>query len=617
DPNNPVRSSDGFNNSVISAGNEKKINYSVVSSNRLTKQNNSDEFEFFIEISPESNNSTAYFFCGNRLLSKVSGVKTGKISVNVPEEFLNLSQQNELNNEIYKIALVIVSGDFSYYCKSYVINAVKNNPVFNWRDGILYFAFTDRFYKHDQNFEYKVKEKENERDNFHGGNFKGLTKKINEGYFSKLGINTIWISPVFQNPADKIFAGYHGYWPLNSYNIAPNFGTIEDLKELVDTAKKNNIRIMVDYVAKHVYKENPVFKEHPEYFGNFILPDGRKNEKLFDEFPLTTWFGDYLPAFNFDNNDAVKFLTDNALWLVKETGADGFRLDAVKHIQHNFFTELRKRLKYEIEIPQKKIFYMVGESMTSREKIMEYANVSEMNGQFDFPLYWDIRSVFAASQSNFKNLNASLLDSLKTYGTETIMSTMLGNHDFSRFMAYADDEFKPDSVNEQEYGWKNDVKVNNPENYKKLKLAFAFLMTVPGIPLVYYGDEFGLSGAHDPDNRRDMRFGKELSEYEKECLDFTSKIISLRNQNSAFRYGDVIPLKVENELYCYGLSYFNKKAIVLLSRHFNGGVSIKLPEFFNVQKWNNVLNSTDFISENNSLKISIGEYSSLILVSEN
>lgn len=613
---NPVRSTDGWNNSVITIGTPLDVKYNIFSFDKQ-KSENGLVLNFKIDIQNAGDiKSKIYFLINNNIIKSVDNFTGGNIDCVVSEEYLKSASASEYDNQIYKLYILIKTGESDYYAKSYFIDSDKK--LFNWKDAILYYAFTDRFYNYQNNFDYKVKD-ENipDRTNFHGGNFKGITEKIKEGYFRDLGINAIWISPVFENPRDKIFAGYHGYWPVDSYKIAQNFGTLEDLKELVETAHKNNIKILVDYVAKHVFKDNPLFKEHPEYFGKLQLPDGRENIKLFDEFPLTTWFGDYLPAFDFSNPEAVNFLVNNALWLIKETNIDGFRLDAVKHIEHIFFKELRNRIKYEIELPQKKVFYMVGESMTSREKIMDYVKFFEMNGQFDFPLYWDVRKVFGADQGSFNDLNNSLMDSIRVYGTESIISTMLGNHDFSRFMAYADNKYKPDSVNEQEYGWKNDVKVDDPINYNKLKLAFTFLMTIPGIPLIYYGDEYGMTGAHDPDNRRDMRFGNGLTEYEKDVLNYSKKINSIRNKYPVFRYGDVIPVAVENELYVYALSDFEKKAIVVLSRHKSGeNITIELPAVLNISSLRNVFTDEKIDVKENKLNINVTPYSALIFIKE-
>ncbi|MBP7654210.1 hypothetical protein KA977_12365, partial [Candidatus Dependentiae bacterium] len=615
----------GGYNSILSLGtpvNEKNIN--IISTSKTEKDSGVlFNFHIFSEQNIKSN-IRAFFLINNKIIKEINDFKPGNIEILIDKKTIDSSLASQINNHIYKLNIMLIS-DGTYCSKSYELNLSKK--IHNWKDSILYFIFTDRFYNYKNKSDFRIIDKELAvRANFLGGNFNGITKKIEDGYFSRIGINSIWITPVNENPdipyrdslpPHRKFSGYHGYWPVDSYKIEKNLGTLEDLKKMVKTAHKHKIKILVDFVANHIHQEHPLYKEHPEYFGILNLPDGRKNIRLYDEYPLTTWFDDFLPSFDYSNPNSVNYMVDNALWLIQETDIDGFRLDAVKHIDHIFWKKLKHRIKHEFEIPRKKIFYMVGESISEREKIMEYVNPGEINGQFDFPLYWDIRDIFAAELYGFEKLNKSFLNSLKIYGTESIMSNILGNHDFSRFMAYADGEFSTNFPDEKEYGWKHRVKVDNPYNYNKLTLAYAFLMTVPGIPLIYYGDEFGMTGANDPDNRRMMRFGKELSKHEKSVLKYVSKLNKIRKSNSVFRYGDFTPLAVEKEYYVYMLTHFNNKAIVILSRNFNGQMSISLPDWIKINQLKNAVTGTFINIKNNKFKINIKNHTAIILISKN
>ena len=105
------------------------------------------------------------------------------------------------------------------------------------------------------------------------------------------------------------------------------------LKELVSTAHKKGIKVLLDFVSHHVHEDHPWFKEHPDWFGTLDLPDGRKNLRLFDEYRLTTWFEPYIPSFDFTKSKAaIDAVSDNAIWWLEQTGADGYRHDAVKHV---------------------------------------------------------------------------------------------------------------------------------------------------------------------------------------------------------------------------------------------------------------------------------------------
>ena len=144
---------------------------------------------------------------------------------------------------------------------------------------------------------------------FYGGDVVGISKKIEEGYFNNLGINTIWISPVVKNPEGPYgqwtktpktkFSGYHGYWPVALRATDPRFCTESELKQMIDIAHKHHINVFLDYVAHHVHQEHPLVKQKPDWFTPLYLPDGSKNTERWDDYRLTTWFDDFMPTFNY------------------------------------------------------------------------------------------------------------------------------------------------------------------------------------------------------------------------------------------------------------------------------------------------------------------------------
>ena len=335
-------------------------------------------------------------------------------------------------------------------------------------------------------------------------------------------------------------------------------------------------------------------------FGTLDLPGGRKNIRLFDEYPLTTWFDNFNPTFDFEKNlDAQDYMITNAIWWIKEFNIDGFRLDAVKHVPHSFWVALRKKIREEIEIPQNKTFYMVGESISSREKIMEYVNAAELDGQFDFPLYWAIRDAFAWETQGYDRLESELKASQKIY-KNGLMSNILGNQDFTRFATLANGDVKPNSNDKDE---KIIVNNDSADTYNKLKLAWTFIMTNPGLPMIYYGDEIGLPGKGDPNNRRMMLFNIDNSE--TDLLNYISKLTKIRQDNPALRSGINKTLFVEKDIYGYKLSYFNNEVIIILNR---SGKTISKSLDLN-DDWQNA-----FTGQKQSLKsIEINPRSALIL----
>ena len=146
------------------------------------------------------------------------------------------------------------------------------------------------------------------------------------------------------------------------------------------------------------------------------------------------------------------------------------------------------------------------------------------------------------------------------------MSPLVGNHDKGRFMAYADGELPVEGVKEEEIGWKNPPKVRDPGNYNKLELAQALLMSIDGVPMVYYGDEIGMTGAGDPDNRRDMRFGDQISADEQRVLENFEKLGAIRRDHPALRYGSRRSLRADHDVYAFARAHLNDRIVVALNR---------------------------------------------------
>ncbi len=538
DPANNVKVPNGMGdyNSVFIVE-EEKGSKNFLHLLKYENRENESEFNFYYENE---------FFTGSITPENVialldnSKIDKKKISVSGNKISIILSSTELEKNQIIRIA-VSVNGTFSNIQSVFLSNGkpAGMNDKFLWNDAIIYSLMIDRFNDGDKSINNPiVHDSLSEKANYMGGDFQGIINKLNEGYFDSLGINTIWLSPVYDNPNEAFkeapaphrwFSGYHGYWPVNSYNTEEKFGTIEKLKELVSTAHKRGIKILLDIVANHVHQSHPLFKEKPEWFGKLKLPDGRMNLRLWDKYRLTTWFEPYLPKFNYvGSKEAIDFMTNNTIWWMKETGADGFRQDAVKHIPNEFWRALTKRIKTEVELPQKKKVYQIGETFGSYELISSYVNNGQLSAQFNFNVYDVALPTFLDPRISFASLDAEIKKSFLVYGENNLMGNIMDSHDKNRFMAFADGDLDVTQWSAVEEGWNNPPKVDNPASYEKAKLYYAYMNTIPGLPVIYYGSEFGMTGASDPDNRRMMRFGNELNNYERKMLDDVRRIINLR-----------------------------------------------------------------------------------------
>ena len=473
---------------------------------------------------------------------------------------------------------------------------VKPDGGFQWQDGILYYAFTDRFVDGDKSNTRPVDDgRVLPQANYYGGDFAGIQQRIEEGYFRDLGINILWLAPLNRNPEGawqeylppyRFYTGYHGYWPVSDTGVEPRFGGEQGLKNLVDAAHKSGTKIIADLVLKHVHVENPLWKEKREWFGTVDLPDGTKNLRRWNDHQFTTWFEEWLPGFDFSNPAAVSYLLSNAEDWVIRFDLDGYRLDAVKHIEFSFWPKFRTAMR-NLEARESKppgAMYFVGETFMDRQGIMSFVGPNMLDGQFDFPLYDTIMDVLGRRSHGFQDLEKSLLASETIYGKETLMSPLVGNHDKSRFMAYADGDL-PDAAipDEEELGWAKPPQVDNAKSYEYLKLATAFILAIDGVPMIYYGDEVGLTGAGDPDNRRMMPLENELNAAQKSVRTQFSKAALARQAHPALRYGSRRALVAEGDRYAFVRRHLGDAVLCVWNRgknpaEFDLDVAPELPD---------------------------------------
>lgn len=443
-----------------------------------------------------------------------------------------------------------------------------------WQDDIIYYAFTDRFYDgNPANTEQVDHPEVAPIANYKGGDFQGIEAKLEAGYFDALGVNVLWLAPLNQNPAGawseylppfRHYTGYHGYWPVERFGVEDRFGGDVALRSLVAKTQLKGMKILADLVLKHVHIKNPIRRERPELFGQLELSDGTRNLRRWNDNPFTTWFEPFLPAFDFRNPASIDFLLEDAEYWLSEYGLDGYRLDAVKHIRPDFWWRFRSRMRDQFPGAN---HYFVGETFQNRQGIADFVGPNMLDGQFDFPLYDILIPVFAQHTAGFGQLEEALRRSEEVYGRSVRMSPLLGNHDKPRFMAYADGDL-PDPLiaDEEEVGWAKRITVDDPASYEKLKMAMTFLLTIDGVPMIYYGDEIGMTGAGDPDNRRLMRFGGAVESDEAAVREHFSRLAHARRAHPALYMGSRRVLQAGDETYAYVRAHEGNRALVVFNR---------------------------------------------------
>lgn len=414
---------------------------------------------------------------------------------------------------VFAISLVFMIG-CTQKNKKQVMKQEKNVP-FVWGGANLYFLLTDRFNNGDtsNDINFDRTKKTTKLRGFKGGDIKGITQKINEGYFSDLGINAIWMTPIVEQihggtDEDTGFTyGYHGYWTSDWTNLDPNFGTREDLKVLVATAHKNGIRIVLDAVLNHtgpVTEIDPVWPTDWVRTGPQCTYDNYKNttsctlvknlpDILTDKYEnvelpphlIAKWKAEGRYEQEVKELDAffartgypraprfyiMKWLTDYII----EFGIDGYRVDTVKHVEEYVWQEFKIECDYAFaefkkENPDKVLddndFYLVGEVYNygiSTGRFYDFGDkkVDYFDNAFHSLINFDLKK-------NARQLPAHKL--FKKY--DTILNTDLKNFGTLNYLSSHDD------------GKPFDAKRERP-----LETATLLLLT-PGTSQVYYGDE--------------------------------------------------------------------------------------------------------------------------------
>ncbi|MDX1420534.1 MAG: alpha-amylase family glycosyl hydrolase [Rubricoccaceae bacterium] len=417
---------------------------------------------------------------------------------------------------------------------------------FVWQDAIVYQIVIDRFADGDPSNTVPVAHDSLAvQANYQGGDLQGILDRLDEGYFTDLGVNVLWLSPVYDNPATayreyppphRYYTGYHGYWPVRPRAVEERFGDLALLRRLVDAAHERGIKVLLDFVANHTHEDHPYVQEHRDWFGTLELPDGSLNLRRWDEYRLTTWFEPYLPSFDFEGAPAaVDAVTADAVWWLQETGADGFRHDAVKHIPNGFWRALTARLRDEVAPGRETPLYQIGETFGSYDLIASYVNAGQLDAQFNFNLYDAALAAFLDPAVPLATLAGEMDRTLDVYGPLHVMGNLMDSHDKPRFLALADGDLPPGS-DAAEIGWTAPPVVDDPASYRRAELYLAYLLTTPGVPTIYYGDEVGMTGAADPDNRRMMRFDG-LSDEQAALKQAVARLVGLRRDHAALRHG--------------------------------------------------------------------------------
>ncbi len=381
---------------------------------------------------------------------------------------------------------------------------------FRWSDALLYQIVTDRF----DGFEGAV-EPAWTIGTHRGGTWAGIEDKLNTGYFDALGINALWISPINENPSglwagveggDAKYEGYHGYWRVSNTHINAEFGTPDTLSSMIKTAHTKGIRVIADVVLNHRHQD---FNERGGGLirANSACVCGRSICPWWSDIERC-WFTSYLPDIDYGNAQSVHQELAALTNLLKRFDFDGIRVDAVPMMPRFVIRHLKAHMTSAFE-GLDEAFILLGETFTDIEghdNIRYYLGQHGLDGQFDFPLMWTLRQVFARQTGSTQDLINAWQKSVRAWhGSKSTMALMIGNHDVPRFTSIAADHDVYDP-------WRHPPQqVTAHGVLNRTLMAQAFLLALPGIWTLYYGDEVGMSGGNDPDNRRPLPKNEDIA----------------------------------------------------------------------------------------------------------
>lgn len=475
---------------------------------------------------------------------------------------------------------ILLNGHYTKGKNGGKVMSIKDKKLSITQEDLVYFVFTDRFNNGD-----KTNDIEAEKDNpygYHGGDIQGIIDKLD--YIKELGFTAIWISPVMKNDPGS----YHGYLGIDFYKTNPNFGTMEKLQELVNTAHSKGIKVILDFVVNHTGRTHP-WASDPKYYdwfhhrGTIVNWDDQTEVEEGDQ--------DGLPDFNQDNPEVKKYLLDMTKWWIEQTGLDGFRLDTFRHVPVSFWKEfiaLTKSINPN--------FYSVGEVFDGPVfQLADYQTSTKIDGLLDYPIYSAVKEVFGASEGSANSLAGVMTNSMETYDNPYLMGTFIDNHDVPRFI-------HPLQV------------LSESERIAKLKQALTFMMTYTGIPIMYYGTEIAMEGGPDPDNRHDMDWNKKSP-----VTDYVKLLTGIRKDHTALTHGTLKILRSEQDFICYERSYESQHVVVAFNTTKNKvSYDVKLSEQGTIaeKQYQDLLTGYKLDVRNGNVRLDLEPYQTAVFVIE-
>jgi neopullulanase len=383
------------------------------------------------------------------------------------------------------------------------LRALSDGPKGFGPADMMYLIMPDRFADGDMSNDtipgYRDPDDRSRARAYHGGDLRGIQDHLD--YLKQLGVTTIWTTPLYDNSGEQSGNSYHGYSATDMYAVDPHLGTMQDLQALVRAAHARGMKMVLDMVPNHVGAAHPWAKDMPtpdwfngtpdshieaQYdFSSIVNPNGDPKTR---DAVLKGWFANVLPDLNQNNPLVSTYLIQNAIWWIEMSGADGLRLDTFPYVWRSFWHRYNGTLhQLYPELTE------VGEVFNGDPKIVSFfaggrANTGSdgtadtlLDTPFDYPMFLALRGALTRQKPMTAIADVLKQDSLYPHPERLV--TFLGNHDNKRFLS------EPGA------------------DAGALRLGIGLLATLRGMPQLYYGDEIGMKGGDDPDNRHDFPGG--------------------------------------------------------------------------------------------------------------
>jgi len=463
----------------------------------------------------------------------------------------------------------------------------KNVKGFDSSD-VLYLIMPDRFANGDptndqlpMRMPYKVDR--NDPNARHGGDLKGISDHLD--YLHNLGVTSIWLNPVLENDMDG--GSYHGYATTNYYRVDPRFGSNDEYVKLIEDTHAKGMKVVMDMIFNHCGSDHPWMKDIPskDWFNNLdpYVQTTHVKEVYYDLYAsqydtkqmTDGWFVPSMPDLNQRNRHVAKYLIQNSIWWIEYAGVDGIRQDTYPYADYQMMIDWCRAI--EKEYPNYNIvgeaWYNnpVGTAFWQKNSKLNNKENTQLKSVMDFRLMGLAHSAFFEETGEWGGGLRNIYEHMTTdYVYSDIYNVLrfLDNHDTDRFLP------------------------EMPKNLDSFKQGITFLLTIPGIPQIYYGTELLMNGnksKSDGDIRKDVPGGwpddsvnqftaEGRSELQNEAFNFMQKLLKWRQGNEIIAKGKMKHYVPQNGVYVYE-RYLNDKSIVVFMNGTSKEVTIDLNRY--------------------------------------